>query len=184
MRHPSPVYLISNVVAEEGVYRMKRYWQWGSVLVCMAVIFYFSSQPYHKQDMRPSLNKIIPDSFVEEYFGDVVIPYGKDRVSVQNNGPEGFVEFVIRKGAHVTIYAILGWLMSCALAPIRSIRRYHVFAVILFCCLYAISDEIHQFYTGDRTPLVKDVVLDTAGACLGLAIHWLPLRRRELRSAY
>ena len=161
---------------------MKRYWQWGPILACMAVIFYFSSQPYHKQDMRLSLNKIISDSFVEDHFGGVEIPYGKNRVSVKNNGAEGFVEFFIRKGAHVTIYAILGWLVSHALAGMRSIRRYHVIAVILLCCLYAISDEIHQFYTGDRTPLVEDVLLDTAGACLGLALHWLPFRRRERNS--
>jgi VanZ family protein len=152
---------------------MKRFLQWGLVIACMAVIFISSAQPYQKQDMRPAINQWISEDFVIKYFSQLVIPYGGKQVSIENNGVAGFVEFLIRKGAHVFIYTILGFLVASAFAPIRSLRRVHGFAVIVFCMVYAISDEIHQHFTGDRTPLAHDVVLDTIGACMGLALYRL-----------
>jgi VanZ family protein len=43
-------------------------------------------------------------------------------------------------------------------------------AVLLGCALFAASDEFHQTFIKERTPAVRDVLLDVGGAFLGLLI--------------
>ena len=38
------------------------------------------------------------------------------------------------------------------------------------CALFAASDEFHQIFVKSRTPSVRDVLLDIAGAILGLLV--------------
>jgi len=40
---------------------------------------------------------------------------------------------------------------------------------LLLSVLYAVSDEWHQSYVPGRSATIQDVLVDTAGACLGLA---------------
>jgi len=42
--------------------------------------------------------------------------------------------------------------------------------VLLGCALFAASDEFHQTFVKSRTPSVGDVLLDIAGATVGLLI--------------
>jgi VanZ family protein len=80
---------------------------------------------------------------------------------------------VMRKCTHVTEYAVLALLLGRALrsVPILRTKRLMVFgAVVLGCALFAASDEFHQMFVKSRTPSVRDVLLDIAGAILGLLI--------------
>jgi VanZ family protein len=80
---------------------------------------------------------------------------------------------VMRKCAHVTEYAVLALLLWRALrsVPILGTKTLLVFgAVVLGCALFAASDEFHQTFFKSRTPSVRDVLLDIAGAILGLLI--------------
>ena len=78
-----------------------------------------------------------------------------------------------RKCAHVIEYTVLALLLWRAL---RSVPALHakplmVFcAVLLGCALFAASDEFHQMFVKSRTPSFRDVLLDVAGAFLGLLI--------------
>ncbi len=80
---------------------------------------------------------------------------------------------VARKCAHVTEYAVLALLLWRALrsVPALGAKTLMVFgAVLLGCALFAASDEFHQTFVKARTPSVRDVLLDVAGAFLGLLI--------------
>jgi VanZ family protein len=80
---------------------------------------------------------------------------------------------VIRKCAHVTEYAVLALLLWRALRSIPVVRAKTLIvlaAVVLGCALFAASDEFHQTFIKSRTPSVRDVLLDIAGAILGLFI--------------
>jgi glycopeptide antibiotics resistance protein len=80
---------------------------------------------------------------------------------------------VTRKCAHVTEYAVLALLLWRALRSIQVLRTktLTIFgAVLLGCALFAASDEFHQTFVKSRTPSVRDVLLDIAGALLGLLI--------------
>jgi VanZ family protein len=80
---------------------------------------------------------------------------------------------VMRKCAHVTEYAILALLLWRALRsiPALSMKISISFgAVLVGSALFAASDEFHQSFVKSRTPSVRDVLLDVAGASLGLLI--------------
>jgi VanZ family protein len=80
---------------------------------------------------------------------------------------------VARKCAHVSEYAILGLLLWRALCSVPALRTKPLVvfgAVLIGCALFAASDEFHQTFVKSRTPSVHDVLLDIAGALVGLLI--------------
>lgn len=80
---------------------------------------------------------------------------------------------VMRHCAHVGEYMVLALLMWRALrwGISVSMRMSTLCGVVLLgCALFAASDEFHQTFVKSRTPSVRDVLLDVAGASLGLLI--------------
>jgi hypothetical protein len=93
---------------------------------------------------------------------------GKD-VSVEEKGTAGFIEFIIRKGVHFTVFALL------ALSWYGVLRYRLSFAVALpwsafLSVMTAVFDEWHQTFTPDRTGMVSDVLLDASGSVTMLLI--------------
>jgi VanZ family protein len=94
------------------------------------------------------------------------------------------VRWVVRKSAHMTEFALLAWLWWRAL---RKPKRHDArpwswkpaVAALGIAILYAAADEFHQRFVASRTPSVRDVCIDTAGAALGIGILWLCHRRRK-----
>ena len=136
----------------------------------MALLFYFSSQPYHQQDLRPNLHRILPEQFIIDHFSGVELHYSGEIISIKHSGVDGFVEFFIRKAAHLSIYGLLGMLMYRALRKTPKARSQILWFALIICFLYAGTDEMHQYLTGERTPLFADVLLDTFGASLGMLV--------------
>ncbi len=80
---------------------------------------------------------------------------------------------VIRKCAHVTEFAILAVLLFRAVISVAGAKWpvWMLFACVWIGCLFvAITDEFHQSFVKSRTPSVRDVLLDGAGALFGLLI--------------
>jgi VanZ family protein len=80
---------------------------------------------------------------------------------------------VARKCVHVTEYAVLALLLWRALRSVPALRTKTLMifgATLLGCALFAATDEFHQTFIKSRTPSVRDVLLDVAGALLGLLI--------------
>jgi len=70
-------------------------------------------------------------------------------------------------------YAVLALLLWRAVrnTPVLGATMLVAFgAVMLGCALFAASDEFHQTFVKSRTPSVRDVLLDIAGAILGLLV--------------
>jgi len=81
------------------------------------------------------------------------------------------VVLTVRKGAHLTEYAVLAGLLWCALPHPRS-RAEPWRLAWAFAVAYAISDEWHQALVPGRTGSVADVALDAIGAAVGLLLIW------------
>lgn len=82
---------------------------------------------------------------------------------------KGMYQFVVRKVAHFTIYAILGILSvlnTVTSEKISLVKRFLISAV--FCLGYAISDEIHQLFVPGRSCEIRDVLIDFTGALIGI----------------
>ncbi|MDQ2981740.1 MAG: VanZ family protein [Actinomycetota bacterium] len=85
----------------------------------------------------------------------------------------GVWDTILRKGAHLTEYAILALLLFRALG--REVPAF------MLGFAYAVSDEIHQEFVRGRHASPFDVSMDAAGLALGLLIlHatrlWTPSR--------
>ena len=81
----------------------------------------------------------------------------------------GTWDTVLRKGAHLTEYAILGALLYRALG-----REALALAVGI---AYAATDEFHQRFVHGRHSSPVDVAIDAVGLALGMLV-WLRLRER------
>ena len=77
---------------------------------------------------------------------------------------------IIRKGAHFAEYAVLGGLISNALRGFPRLKSWKWVISIGASALYAVTDEIHQYFVPDRACRFLDVCIDTAGAAFGTVI--------------
>jgi VanZ family protein len=71
-------------------------------------------------------------------------------------------DYVLRKCAHVTEYAVLGFLLARAIG-----REAPAFVAGV---LYAASDELHQSFVRGRHASPIDVAIDSVGLLIGLAV--------------
>ena len=81
----------------------------------------------------------------------------------------GAWDTVLRKGAHVTEYAVLGALLYRA--------REREAPALAAGIAYAATDELHQHFVRGRHASPVDVAIDAAGVALGMLI-WLRVRER------
>ncbi|OOE14457.1 VanZ family protein [Fictibacillus arsenicus] len=146
---------------------------WLPVLIWMSMIFYASSQPYEKQDLRPTISNYINLEIIETLFSTVVIHYAGDEISIKALGSAHFIEFFIRKAAHFSMYFGLGFLIYRALSLSILNKRLVFIPSWVITILYAISDEIHQGFTPNRSPHIEDVMIDAIGGLFGIILAWL-----------
>jgi VanZ family protein len=81
----------------------------------------------------------------------------------------GVWDTVLRKGAHLTEYAILGALLYRALG-----REAPALAAGI---AYAATDELHQHFVTGRHASPVDVAIDAVGISIGMLV-WLRVRGR------
>ncbi len=129
---------------------------WVPVLLWCAVIFGFSSDAgssrHTSRIIGPVLRWLIPD-------------ISDDAV--------GRVQLGVRKAAHMTEYAALALLAWRARRkPVRGDARPWRWGEAAFgfgfAVLFAVSDEVHQAFVPSREGRAADVLIDTAGALLGI----------------
>ena len=81
----------------------------------------------------------------------------------------GTWDTILRKGAHITEYAILGALLY------RAFRREA--PALAAGIAYAATDELHQHFVRGRHASPVDVAIDAVGLALGMLV-WLRVRER------
>lgn len=80
---------------------------------------------------------------------------------------------IVRKGAHLTEYAVLGLLMYRAIN--YSVTRWDLKNAVLtftLASIYAATDEFHQTFTLYREGRVQDVIIDSSGILLAMIAIW------------
>ena len=127
-----------------------------ATLGVMAVIFFFSSQPAEvsgalSYSVEQSIRGTGAEYFIPEWFS-----------------PNSFAN--VRKWAHVYIFLALGVCMTGTVQGYRPAwngRKQGLVSGIV-CILYAVSDEVHQYFVPGRAMLAEDVLVDAIGVCLGV----------------
>ncbi|MCR4639613.1 VanZ family protein [Ruminococcus sp.] len=77
--------------------------------------------------------------------------------------------FIVRKLAHFSIYASLGFCASVT-AGRRRLFSAKSLGVIGFGFIYAMSDEFHQHFIPGRSCELRDMMIDTGGVTVGMCI--------------
>lgn len=89
---------------------------------------------------------------------------------------DGLTEHIVRKMAHFSEFAALGFFAAIVMQDIRIVRLPYVLNVFLFGILCAMTDETIQMFN-DRSARVTDVWIDFCGSVCGclvfLLLRWL-----------
>lgn len=150
-------------------------------ILILLTLFYSSGQTYEQQSLIPNLMKWLPNEPLKDALSLFQIPYWGTIISVQERGYYAFIEFLLRKGAHIFIF---GALAISAYIMVHKIRIAFIITVVT-----AFADEYHQSLTGGRTPSIQDVFLDSFGAAIALGslyilrTYWQATKHRHVNSA-
>ena len=132
-------------------------------IVWMCIIFAFSSQPAEESSEVSIGFSYRMVSSAGIFFH---LPWDEEEFRRIANAIEGY----IRKAAHMTEYAILSVLLYLWLENWQlTLAKRSVIAVFL-AMIYAASDEFHQLFVQGRSGSVRDVMIDSAGAILGILV--------------
>jgi VanZ family protein len=92
----------------------------------------------------------------------------------------GWIDLVLRKGAHMTEYALLTLLWARALGGLRAEpgRPDPAWAAAALALAWAAVDELHQHHVPGRVGTPRDVAIDAVGIALAV-VAWRGTRRRR-----
>lgn len=130
-------------------------------IIWMGVIFMFSAQV--SDESKSSSNK------VTSAVVNTVISIKKENISEEKR--QKIIEdktFIVRKSAHFTEYFILGLILILYLQTKEKLAPKYIILAIIFCVLYATSDEIHQLFVDGRSCKIIDILIDTCGSSLAI----------------
>jgi vanZ family protein len=123
-------------------------------LLWMAVIFMLSQQP-------ASISSGQSGVFVEQLR------------HITPSVDQQLLTFLVRKGAHIFAYFVLGILTFNALWRVDLSKfKFNSPAIlsIIVCALYAASDEFHQLFIIGRSGELRDIMIDSCAAMIGVFI--------------
>ena len=92
-----------------------------------------------------------------------------------------FLNFLVRKLAHLTEYAVLAQLLYVSLLGVGELKwqpRAALWSAVI-AGAYSLTDEFHQLFVPNRTASLIDCAIDTSGAILGLLLVYLVTRRLQ-----
>lgn len=99
-----------------------------------------------------------------------VFPYTKNLSEKTKNKIVEKTQPIIRKGAHLSIYTLVGIFIMSFISTYKIHLKYKFLISILVGLVYASSDEIHQSFIPGRTASIIDVGIDTVGVFLGIIL--------------
>lgn len=143
----------------------KRFLLWSAVLIWMGLIFFFSSKtaPESSGQSGTLIRMIL--TWVDSSFETLASAEQELRIEA--------LQHIVRKLAHMSIYAVLGMLCVSALYTHRLQNWVRPSLASLICMSYAISDEWHQTMVPGRSGELRDVLIDSLGALLGVLLVFI-----------
>lgn len=138
----------------------------------MAVIFYLSSQS--AAESSELSRGLVYKTFCTFY------PYFEEFSQAKQLEIISNMTFPVRKAAHFSEYALL------AVFAVNAVRWYDWKSLkvrnttaFLMCVIYSVSDEIHQSFVPGRACRLLDVIIDSTGALVAIALILLFEKRRK-----
>lgn len=141
------------------LYKLKRLILYSCAITYMVAIFYFSSQ-----------NQVASTELSDKVVKPVMNVVEQTQIVGRKLDIFDYFNFSerIRDVMHFFEYAVLGILTWLSVETFNTGRKK--FVTIIFCVLYACSDEIHQIFVPGRGASIYDVIIDACGSLIGLGI--------------
>ena len=130
------------------------------VIIWMTIIFAFSEQDVTESS---SLSNNVTDTIYEPIV---------EAVPNAEISKESF-NITLRNLAHGVLYFILGVLLINAVTLYEFSKLKSSAISLIASILYAFTDEWHQFFVPGRAFELKDILIDSVGAMIGIAIYFL-----------
>ena len=128
------------------------------------IIFGFSSQDGEKSG---NISKKITEEIITR------IPQIQEKEQNEREAITLRIEKVIRKIAHFSIYTAVGLLLMALISTFEIKEKNRIIISLIIGIIYASSDEIHQSFVPERSPMITDVMIDTMGVMLGILLIML-----------
>ena len=132
-------------------------------IVMMYVIFNFSAQD--GADSAKNKKKV---SVAMVEVANIVLDKDWSDAQIESKADE--YHYYVRKLAHFTEYFLLAVSVAFPLYVYGMRGIWLVLFAGAFCVGFAYLDEYHQSFIAGRTPSKKDVMIDSAGAILGIFV--------------
>lgn len=120
---------------------------------------------------------------------ELVVPGYRDWTAAEQRALAMQIDYPVRKLAHASEYTVLGILYSLSVLSVSAVpkRKKLLCTAFPLGVLYAMSDEFHQLFVPGRAGRVSDVLIDSSGVLLGIAIVSLFMHIKQFlktRSVY
>ena len=132
------------------------------VLACLIMIASFSRQPSQEQDLRPIISKHQNIIKLVQEMPQLKFHYA-GRVVDSHEKTVDFIQFIIRKCAHLFLYGCFGILLVLATGGFRQLTWTRWLLLGLFLAAVAIGDEVNQSFASSRTGCIEDIMVDITG---------------------
>ena len=161
--------MVESIKAARAPITIRILWYWFPVAMMFAVMYYFSTDVFSGDNTRSVIEKILL------WFS----PHASKHTMATFN-------YVVRKSAHFTEYAILGALLYRAFRagdPVRWRFKWAIYS-FLFSASWALLDELHQSFTKKRGGSIWDSLLDSSGALFMLIAIAIVTRKSRPRTPF
>ncbi len=155
-----------------------RYLSFTALLGLMVLVFAMSSQNANESSGTSGgfIRMIAP--FIKPSFHSLSVVEQEDFVSS--------LQFIVRKGAHFSVYALMGMFCTTGMFTYEKIKTIvSVSVAFAICVLFSITDEIHQSFVPGRSCEFRDILIDSSGVLLGCFLVlgvYLLIKRRACRN--
>lgn len=131
-------------------------------VITMVLIFYFSADTAPESEKKSDglTSKIV----------HTIDPSVDEKADNRTLRLYEVIGAVVRKTAHFSEFAALGFFASIAVNTIYLDLKRRITIPFLFGAVYAISDEVHQLFVPGRAGLFTDILIDTLGVAAGVAV--------------
>lgn len=148
--------------------KRKKLISWGLMIIWMIFIFYMSNQTAGQSSSQS--NKVL----------EILLMLGINIPSEMYN----MATFIIRKTAHFSEYFIL-YLLVINVMKYYVKEKKLILLSIMIVFLYAISDEVHQYFIPGRSMAMRDVLIDTFGGIVAAGFYKIIdiIKSRKLKYA-
>ena len=145
--------------------RKKRILRFIPMIIMMIVIFVFSAMPGDESGNTSGSILAVIVQIIEKITGSMIT---EDTMNIMH--------LILRKCAHFTEYMMLGITTVIALYDRNKKLVRNLLIPLVIVILYAVTDEIHQYFVPDRACAALDVFIDSCGGFTGVMLSLLYIK--------